>query len=73
MRQFRADNRTTVFFNYTKLYNSTAGAHFIEVRPGVKFWIPRAWITNFNRKKKRIEVKGYWADEVKLKLKGAVK
>jgi len=73
MKQFRADNRSTVFFNYTKLYQSTDGAHLIEVRPGNKFWIPKAWITKINKKSKRIDVKGYWADEIKLKLKGIVK
>tara|TARA_R110000851_G_scaffold75338_1_gene166123 strand:+ start:260 stop:481 length:222 start_codon:yes stop_codon:yes gene_type:complete len=73
MRQFRADARTTVYFNYTKLHRSSDGAHYIEVKPNIKFWIPKVWITKFNRKKKRIEVKGYWEDELKLKLKGIVK
>ena len=53
MRQFRADARTTVYFNYTKLHRSSDGAHYIEVKPNIKFWIPKVWITKFNRKKKK--------------------
>ena len=72
MRQFRADTGATSYFNYDKLYESSAKAHLIEVG-GVKFWIPRAWIKKFNRKNKRIDIKSYWAGEIKLKLKGIVK
>lgn len=72
MRQFRVDKNTTAHFNYTKLHKSSDAAHFIEVRPGVKFWIPKAWIVKFDRKKKRIDIKGYWAQEMELKIKGIV-
>ena len=72
MRQFRVDKNITCHFNYTKLYRSSDAAHLIEVRPGVKFWIPKALIFKFDRKKKRIDIKGYWAEEMKLKLKGVV-
>ena len=72
MRQFRVDTGATSYFNYDKLYRSSDRAHLIEVK-GVKFWIPKVWIIKFNKKKKRIDIKAYWADEMKLKLKGIVK
>ena len=57
MRQFRADNKTEVYFDYRKLYQSTDKAHLIDVNDTIKFWIPRAWITKFSKKKKRIHRK----------------
>lgn len=73
MRQFRVNRRSTGFFNYTKLYHSSDKAHLIEVQPGNKFWIPKAWIKKIDKKNRKIHVKEYWIDEIKLKLKGIVK
>ena len=68
MRQFRGDNRSDDYFDYKQIHKHTQNAHLVEIRSGVRTWIPKAWVKKINYSKKRIFIKGYWVDEVALKL-----